>query len=133
MKSSVCKKKMFQIKGIDHVAINAINPMVSIEWYKKVLGFTAYKNEKWGAFPIFMEGDKCGVAIFQAKDTRSEISENHVRVDHFAFCVDDDNYKKAKAHFSLLSINYIEKDHYIMKSLYVRDPDENIVDIMKYS
>ena len=124
---------MFQIKGIDHVAINAINSLASVEWYKKVLGFTAYKNEKWGAFPIFMEGDKCGVAIFPAKGLRLEKSEDHVRVDHFAFCVDDENYDKAKAHFSLLNIKFIEKDHFIMNSLYVRDPDNNIVEIMKYS
>ncbi len=121
----------FNIQGLDHVAIRVMDFDVSIAWYEKVLNLKKYQLEKWDPFPIFLMAGKCGVALFPAENTDLPIDPNskHVKIDHFAFNVDHENYEKAKAQFHKLGIPFIEKDHYYFHSVYLNDPDGHTVEL----
>ncbi|MCH2082253.1 MAG: hypothetical protein MK226_07655 [Saprospiraceae bacterium] len=58
-----------------------------------------YQFEEWGPFPIFMMQGKFGVAIFPMKTEESIPlgKKDFIKIDHFAFKVDAENFAKAKA------------------------------------
>ncbi len=121
----------FKIDFLDHVAIRVKDMEVSIKWYEEVLGLIKYKLPEWGAFPVFMLSGKTGVAIFPANTDHPEIpvASNNVKIDHFAFNVNRENYDLAKKHFDQLGINYEIQDHHYFESIYLKDPDGHQVEL----
>lgn len=121
----------FQIDFLDHVAIRVKDMEVSINWYEEVLGLKKYKLPEWGAFPVFMLSGKTGVAIFPANTDHPEIpvASKNVKIDHFAFNVNRENYDLAKKHFDQLGINYEIQDHHYFESIYLKDPDGHQVEL----
>jgi catechol 2,3-dioxygenase-like lactoylglutathione lyase family enzyme len=123
--------KPFNINGLDHIAIRVKNMKVSIDWYSNVLCLTKYKLEKWGEFPVFMLSGKSGVAIFPAlsKDEKLNLESKNVKIDHFAFNVSNEDFKKAKGHFNTLNIPFKFQDHHYFHSVYLKDPDNHTVEL----
>jgi len=121
----------FKIRALDHVAIRVKDFASSIAWYEKVLGLKKYQLEKWEPYPIFLMAGRCGVALFPAENFESTLDPNskHIKIDHFAFNVDRDNYDKAKEQFNKMEITFIEKDHHYFHSVYLTDPDGHIVEL----
>lgn len=121
----------FSISFLDHVAIHVKDMEISAKWYEEVLGLKKYQLEKWGDFPIFMLAGKTGVAIFPAKldDPILDPNSNHVKIDHFAFQVTQEDYAKAKKHYQDLGISFHEKDHHYFHSIYTFDPDGHTVEL----
>ncbi len=120
-----------EINFLDHVAIRVIDLDVSAAWYEKVLGLKKYKFEKWGAFPIFMLANKSGVALFPANENDKQIdpTSNNVKIDHFAFNVDNENFEKAKKRFAALNLEFKIEDHHYFHSIYTKDPDGHTVEL----
>lgn len=120
----------FQIEFLDHVAIRCMDPDRTAAWYEEVLGLTRYKMPEWGPYPIFLLAGKTGLAIFPA-DSRSPgtLSDRSVRIDHFAFQVDAQNYDIAKDHLNSLAVSTTEQDHHYFHSLYFEDPDGHTVEL----
>lgn len=120
-----------KIDFLDHVAIRVKDMEVSINWYEEVLGLKKYKLPEWGAFPVFMLSGKTGVAIFPASIDHPEIPEasKNVKIDHFAFNVNRENYDLAKKNFDQLGINYEIQDHHYFESIYLKDPDGHTVEL----
>lgn len=121
----------FDINYLDHVAIRVIDISVSANWYKKVLGLKRYQLPEWGEYPIFLMAGKTGIAIFPAnpKDPQLNVTSKSIKIDHFAFNVTLDNFKKAKLHYHSLGIDYTFQDHYYFHSIYTKDPDGHVVEL----
>lgn len=120
-----------KIRFLDHVAIRVKDLEASAAWYNRVLDFRKFQFEEWGDFPIFMMSGKAGVALFPAnlKDTLLDRFSRNVKIDHFAFNVDKENYEKAMKRFNDLGIPFDRQDHHFFESIYVEDPDGHKVEL----
>ncbi|MBM1106471.1 VOC family protein [Aurantibacter crassamenti] len=123
--------KVFDIERLDHVAIRVKDMAASIAWYKKVLGLKSYKLPKWGEYPVFLLSGNAGIALFpaDAEDNQKHVKPVNLRIDHFAFHVNNENLKKAIQHYESLNLEYHFKDHYYYHSIYTDDLDGHTVEL----
>ena len=110
----------FKINFLDHVAIRVKDLEASANWYKKVLGLKKYQLPEWGAFPIFLLSDKTGIALFPANpdDPEADPKSRNVKIDHFAFNVNKEEFEKARKHYEQLGLDYNFQDHHDFHSIY---------------
>ncbi len=120
-----------EINFLDHVAIRVADLKVSADWYKKVLGLKRYQLSEWGEYPIFMLANKSGIALFPANknDKQIDFTSTNVKIDHFAFNVDNENFEKAKERYRALNLEFNIQDHHYFHSLYTKDPDGHTVEL----
>lgn len=121
----------FKIEGLDHVAIMVKDMEASAEWYKKVLGLKKYILPEWGAYPVFLLANTSGIALFPAnlKDTPLDPKSKNIKIDHFAFNLTNDNFKKAVKRYEELELEYTFKDHTYYHSVYTKDLDGHTVEL----
>ena len=119
------------IEFLDHVAIRVKDLNVSAEWYQKVLGLKKYQLPEWGEFPIFLLSGKAGIALFPANltDAQFDFNSRNVKIDHFAFNVSNDDFKKAQDYFNEINEPFQFQDHHYLHSIYLKDPDQHIVEL----
>ncbi|HPG09852.1 MAG TPA: VOC family protein [Saprospiraceae bacterium] len=124
-------KNTIVIECLDHVAIRVKDLEVSAGWYQSVLGLKRYQFSEWGPFPIFMMAGKTGIALFPAKMDDPELNglSKNVKIDHFAFQVNRDNFEKAIDKYSALNLDFSIQDHHYFDSVYTRDPDGHVVEL----
>jgi len=124
-------EKPLKLEFLDHVAIRVKDLEFSANWYEQVLGLNKRKLKKWGDFPIFMLSNQCGVALFPAtlEDEPLDQESKNIKIDHFAFNVNQENFDLAQKKFSDLGLKFIFKDHYYFHSIYIKDPDGHTVEL----
>ena len=122
---------MIKIGFLDHVAIRVKDINASASWYEEVLGLKKYQLPEWGDFPIFLLSGKSGVALFPAHSSDKDMdpSSKNVKIDHFAFNVDKENFEKAKRRYTELGLEFSFQDHHYFHSIYTRDPDGHVVEL----
>jgi catechol 2,3-dioxygenase-like lactoylglutathione lyase family enzyme len=120
-----------KIDFLDHVAIRVADMEVSAKWYEDVLGLKRYQLPEWGDFPIFLLSGKSGIALFPANTSDPELPQDskNVKIDHFAFNVSKDNFKKAKKRYAELNLEFKIQDHHYFDSIYTKDPDGHTVEL----
>ncbi|MBX2876048.1 MAG: VOC family protein [Saprospiraceae bacterium] len=121
----------FQIQFLDHVAIRVADLEKARRWYIEVLGLKPYQKREWGPFPIFLLAGKTGVALFPADPSASPLdpSNKGIKIDHFAFQLDQENFSLARQQFDAEGIPYDWQDHHYFHSIYLRDPDGHKVEL----
>lgn len=119
-----------EVGPLDHVAIIVKDLNVSVKWYQKFLGLKKYQLPEWGEFPIFMLSGKSGVALFPAKQSDKNLHNTRsIKIDHFAFSVNKENFDKAKKKYKELKLDYNFQDHHYFHSIYTKDPDGHTVEL----
>lgn len=123
--------KKIEIDFLDHVAIRVKNMEDSIKCYEKVLGLKTYKLEKWGEYPVFLLSGKSGIALFPATmdDSPMDPQSKNVKIDHFAFHVNRENFELAQSKYSSLNLEFTVKDHHYFDSIYTQDPDGHTLEL----
>ena len=125
-------KNEIELRFLDHVAIRVKDMDASIAWYQKVLGLKKYQLEVWGDYPIFLLAGKSGIALFPANEKdppAMNSASRNVKIDHFAFNVDRENFDKALDNYQRLELDFVVKDHHYFDSVYTEDPDGHIVEL----
>lgn len=120
-----------EIDFLDHVAIRVANIETSVAWYEKVLGLKKYQLPEWGDFPIFMLTNKSGIALFPANTSDKELDSKskNIKIDHFAFNVNNENFERAKKRYAELNLDFNIQDHHYFHSMYTKDPDGHTVEL----
>jgi catechol 2,3-dioxygenase-like lactoylglutathione lyase family enzyme len=125
------KKDKIEIEFLDHVAIRVIDLEASAKWYEEVLGLKKHQLPEWGDYPIFMLANKSGIALFPTNTDENEIDakSKNIKIDHFAFNVNKENFEKAKKRYTELNLDFNIKDHHYFLSIYTKDPDNHTVEL----
>ncbi len=119
----------FKINFLEHVAIRSINREQSAVWYEDVIGLERGLPPKNDREPILMMAGETGIAIFQAKVERKEVDWKRQGISHFAFQVSAADFLNAQQYFIKLDIKFEFQDHHHVHSIYLKDPDGNIVEL----
>ncbi len=125
---------MFELEGIDHVALLVRNVERSADWYCDVFGFKRRHEGMWNGIPVFVGKDGMAVALFPLREDESETARppNSVRILHLAFRTDRSNFLAAQRELSARHIAFHFEDHEISHSIYFRDPDGHELEVTTY-
>lgn len=127
-------KPMFEIQGIDHVALAVRDVERAAKWYQDVLGLLRMHEDTWGSFPAMVGAGGTSLALFpvQGDDPGDPPGKNVITMRHIAFRVDRANFEKAKSDLRHRGIEIESQDHEIAHSIYFRDPDGHEIEITTY-
>lgn len=125
---------MFQLEGIDHVALAVRDVERSARWYQDVLGLSRLHREVWGSFPAVVGVGTTSLALFPVASGRPDgpPGRETICVRHIAFRVDRRNFERAQAELRARGIELEFQDHQIAHSIYLRDPDGHQLEITTY-
>jgi catechol 2,3-dioxygenase-like lactoylglutathione lyase family enzyme len=125
---------MFQLEGIDHVALAVRDVERSARWYQDVLGLSRLHREVWGSFPAVVGVGTTSLALFPVASGRPDgpPGRETICVRHVAFRVDRGNFERAQAELRARGIELEFQDHQIARSIYLSDPDGHQLEITTY-
>ena len=123
---------MAKPKRIGHLVINVKDLDASTKFYTEVLGFEiSLERPGFGTFLT------CGsihhdLALFQAPEGASEVTEGGLGLNHMAIQVEDfaeltDYYNKLQEYFEKSDLRTV--DHSMTRSIYIKDPDGNGIEL----
>lgn len=121
----------FTLSNLDHVAVRVKDLEISAQWYEQTLGLKRDGNSETGPLTMTISGKTIGVALFQACLTDPRMPKSkHVKIDHFAFSVNEVEFEKALNFFTTKKIEHKFRDHGYCHSIYLKDPDDHMVEII---
>jgi len=124
---------MFQLQGIDHVALAVRDVAASAAWYVDVLGFERRLEGMWDDVPTFVGKGTTALALFPAERGGSATREKgSITMLHLAFRATRAEFLAAQQDLAVRSIHFQFQDHQISQSIYFADPDEHNLEITTY-
>jgi catechol 2,3-dioxygenase len=125
---------MFELEGLDHVALAVRDVERSAEWYVEVLGFERRFQGMWEGVPVFVARDKTALALFPAETDQENSARPRRRTGmlHLALRADRGNFAAAQRELTRRGIAFHFQDHEISHSIYFRDPDGIELEITTY-
>jgi catechol-2,3-dioxygenase len=125
---------MFQLEGIDHLALAVRDVERSTQWYIDVLGFEPRHEGMWDGIPVFIGKGDTALALFPAQPNAGSTSSSRdqIRMLHFALRSDHKNFIAAQEELKRRGIQFGFQDHEISHSIYFQDPDGHEVEITTY-
>ena len=125
---------MFEVQGIDHVALAVRDIETSASWYQEVLGLKRMHERVWEGLPVVVGAGETAVALFPVQGDNPEVpsGKNVIAMRHLAFRVDRANFELAQSELQARSIEFEFQDHEISHSIYFHDPDGYEIEITTY-
>ena len=123
---------MFELQGIDHVALAVRDVARSAEWYIDVLGFERRLPGMWNDVPVFVGKGTTALALFAAKAGAEQEKSGGIRMLHLAFRASRDQFLQAQRDLEERGIAFQFEDHEISHSIYFEDPDGHELEITTY-
>ena len=112
---------MFELEGIDHVALAVKDVERSVQWYIDVLGFERRHEGMWGGVPAFVGKGSTALALFAMKRTAANAGDSGPRMLHLAFRATRAEFLHAQRDLAQRGISFQFQDHEISHSIYFRD------------
>ena len=125
---------MFQLDGLDHVALTVRDVNRSVDWYRDVLGLQRRHENVWGEIPAFVVSGTTGLALFPVRgdDPLPSPGPDTLCFRHVAFRANREEFEKARRTLRKKEIDYKFQDHQISHSIYFHDPDGHQIEITTY-
>lgn len=125
---------MFELEGLDHVALSVRDVERSADWYVEVLGFERRFPGMWGGVPVFVARGKTAIALFPQRnaDANPPPPRESAGILHLALRADRKNFAAAQRGLESRGIAFHFTDHEISHSIYFRDPDGIELEITTY-
>jgi catechol 2,3-dioxygenase-like lactoylglutathione lyase family enzyme len=128
---------MFELEGIDHVALSVPDVEQSAAWFIDVLGFERLYPGMWNGVPVFIGKGTTAIALFPRRDGQESASSqqgqaNEVGMLHLAMRADRKNFFAAQDELRNRGIEFEFSDHEISHSIYFRNPDGLRLEITTY-
>ena len=125
---------MFELEGLDHVALAVRDVERSADWYVDVLGFERRFPGMWNGVPVFVARDKTAIALFPSGSDPADSLPPRQRAGmlHLALRANRKNFVAAQRDLTSRGIAFHFRDHEISHSIYFRDPDGIELEITTY-
>jgi catechol-2,3-dioxygenase len=122
----------FGLDRLDHVSLNVRDRAASIAWYADALGLEQQNTPRRDDWPVFMGRFGACIALFQARVESAERATESTGLRHVAFAVGRADLEHAQAHLRVRSVEFRAEDHGDARSIYLSDPDGNVVELTTY-
>src|SRR4051794_39862230 len=122
---------MFELEGLDHVALGVDDVERTAAWYIEVLGFERRYPGMWNGVPIFIGKGKTALALFPKRNNAAGSFASGGML-HLALRADKQNFGAAQKELNARGIGFQFQDHEISHSIYFRDPDGIKLEITTY-
>ncbi|HMQ24507.1 MAG TPA: VOC family protein [Acidimicrobiales bacterium] len=123
---------MVQARGIDHVVLNVADVERSVAWYVERLGFEPLRLDEWRRGEVLFASVRLTDTFIIDLFANERSGEN---VDHLCLVVDptDLDALAASDEFDVVSgPSEVFGAQGMGRSVYVRDPDGNVVELRNY-
>ena len=122
-----------KINALGHVVLRVSNLARSEAFYHGVLGLPvcAHYEENGQKMAFFTLGNHHDFAVMEVSGDGNKSGEQDVGLDHVAFSIGTSMIELREAHTYLTEqgIDTMPVDHEVTKSLYLRDPDGNGIEL----
>jgi catechol-2,3-dioxygenase len=122
----------FALNRLDHVSLNVRDRAASIDWYHDVLGLEQKNPAGRDDWPVFMGELGSCIALFQAEVESPERARESSGLRHVAFAVGKADLEHAQAYLRERDVDFRFEDHGSSHSIYLADPDGNVVELTSY-
>jgi catechol 2,3-dioxygenase-like lactoylglutathione lyase family enzyme len=120
------------VHNVDHIVLNVADVERSLSWYGDMLGLSGDRVAEWRAgeasFPSVRINETCLIDLFASDRTG-------VNADHFCLVVDraDVDSVSTDERFTVI-VGPVDRygARGIGRSIYVKDPDDNVVELRSY-
>lgn len=125
---------MFQLDGIDHVALSVRDVAGSVAWYQEVLGLVRLHEDAWGGFPAVVGIGTTALALFpvEGSEPKPRPGRDTISMRHVAFRASRAAFEQAQEKLRRSGIAFEFQDHSIAHSIYFNDPDGHEIEITTY-
>ena len=124
---------MFELEGIDHVALAVRDVARSAAWYIDVLGFEHRFPGMWDGVPVFVGKGSTALALFPVRAAAPLVRpRGSITMLHLAFRATRAGFVAAQQELTARGIEFTFSDHEVSHSIYFRDPDGHGLEITTY-
>jgi catechol 2,3-dioxygenase-like lactoylglutathione lyase family enzyme len=125
---------MFELDGLDHIALAVRDVERSADWYVDVLGFERRYHGMWEGVPVFVARNTTAIALFPAGSDHANpsLSRKPDGMLHLALRANRKNFIAAQRDLTSRGIAFHFQDHEVSHSIYFRDPDGYEIEITTY-
>ncbi len=139
--TSVRSQPLVKITELDHIVLRVKDVEVSLRFYTETLGLKSERVEQWRKgeirFPSARLNDDTIIDFF-ASDERPSSRDGVRNQDHFCMVIEPTDMEELKTKFEAMGVGIQAGpgkrwgSHGDGTSLYVYDPDDNVVELRHY-
>jgi catechol 2,3-dioxygenase-like lactoylglutathione lyase family enzyme len=121
-----------ELQRLDHVSINVRDRAASIAWYRDTLGLAQRNEPTEDSEPVFMGAFGACIALFQSEVESPRRAQESSGVRHIAFALSADGLEQARGLLTDAGVAFRPEDHGSALSIYLPDPDGNMIELTTY-
>jgi glyoxylase I family protein len=122
----------FALQRLDHVSLNVRDRPGSIAWYVETLGLDQKNEPTADDEPVFLGAFGACIALFQAASDPGPRERESAGLRHVAFALEAADFAAAREHLEERRVAFRPEEHGFASSLYIPDPDGNVIELTCY-
>ena len=139
--TSVQSQALVKITEMDHIVLRNKDVEVSLKFYTKVLGLQAERVDEWRAGEVRFPSARINadtIIDFFGTDQEPIGKEGDKNQDHFCMVIEPTDMEELKSKFEAMGVEIQAGpgkrwgSHGDGISLYIYDPDDNVVELRHY-